>query len=431
MAGDTVTAECRNGHEDTYPGPPGRAVKCRACRVSVWLKKPPAGMAVDASVWADETPWQPDAIPAGEAASEPCGTCGGDQVWTPGRTALRCDSCNVVTLPAAVQDARARAAEQAAQTVRTSAVVALTPEQELDALIRFEARQNSTVSALRKAADRLKDPAAYLEDPQDRKNAADTASALRTLARLASEAQDGGRLDLIEEKATTLAPSIRWFVARLEAESEDDEYEDEEDEYEYEDDEYEDVQPGQIVPARVADSYRLPRQAALPPTAFIPRSPNTVRTPILPATRDNSAYLKAQQERAANLKAQQEAEMCEGKHRTLGIFPYHPKVQYRLWKVEQQPYAWDGYGVPTFAGSYVTSPVRTHVMDGCYACMQKAAGDEPGYEYEKLWTGPNPSMSFVPAGIVLLVVVGLIVAVKINASRNASYYSSYWGYSQW
>lgn len=423
MTPQTVDAECRNGHRHVYPAPAGRSVKCRTpeCRVSLWLPKGRLSTAeddADSSIWADETPWEGDASPVGEVSPEPCEDCGSDQHWTAGRTALICSHCGTVSLPATVRESAARTREAPSP----STAIALTPEQEIDALIAWESRQGQTIAVLRSAADRLKEPAAYLESADDRKNAAHTASALRTLARLASEAQDSERLDLIESKAASLASSVRWLTERLKVESQEIEYDDDD---EYDDDEYEEIEPGQSVSARVADSYQIPS-----------RFPANVSRLAIPS--NNDVYRRAQQERAAlraaHIKAREDSELCQGKHRTLGLFPYQPKMQYRLWKINQQPAAgWDGYGLPTYAVGYATAttPIRVHVMDGCYSCMQKAAGDEPGYEYEKLWDGSNPSMSMVP--IVLAAIVGIALLVYgANVKSNRWGYDGYGGYgSSW
>jgi hypothetical protein len=411
MPPETVRAECKNGHEHDYAAPAGRAVKCKTaeCRVSLGLRKglPASEVPADESVWADETPWQGSATQAGEQAAELCGECGSVQHWTPGRTALQCSECDTVSLPLAVRESAAQVAVRSqAARVSTAVALPLTPEQELDALIRFEARQNSTVSVLRDAAKRLVDPAAYLEDQGHRKQAADTASALGTLARVASQAKGLELLVLVEEKAASLADSVHWFERRLEIEEA---QEAEVVEVEYEDNEDED-EPRALAPSSALPSTSIPRTSLL--HTSLPRGSygSITSNAYTPLTEETA------RKRRENEAARTAAPQCEGKHRTLRVFPYHPKVQYRLYRVTQNPYsyAWDGNGIAT----------RTHVMDGCHSCMQKAAGDEPGMEYVKLWEGTNQQMSTMPIGILFVALCclgGLLIPTRSDG----------YGYDRW
>lgn len=110
MAGETLTATCRNGHHHAYPAPAGRSVKCRTgeCRVSLWLPKNAAPSGADSgsvgSAWDAEQPPGPT-IPADAAPYPlPCPKCDGERVWEGRRTLVHCPGCHSLAIPDFVTD---------------------------------------------------------------------------------------------------------------------------------------------------------------------------------------------------------------------------------------------------------------------------------------------------------------------------------------
>jgi hypothetical protein len=381
MTTDTVDAECKNGHRDTYPGPSGRSIKCRKCRVGLYLKKgnarPPDATS---GVWADEETHAPAATVVEDAPEHPCPECGGPQGWTPGRTALLCSECGATHLPPAVYDRTPDPEPDRA------AVVALTPEQEIDARIKLEHNRTKVVMTLDRAAGQL-DPAA-LSESRDRAEAFDTAAMLTTLRGMARSAATIGDLAMIYQRGRPALDSARWLVAQADADQE--EYEEEEyEEEEYEEEEYD----AAVVDAEVIESPRpaLPSPQPFPALGMGWGAASGGHAYVTPRS---EAYQLRQQQ--AEIRAQY-GECETATHRTWG-FPYHPLTQYRVTIPAS----------PDPANPWYPNQTE-HVADCCPRCADRIARANPEttYEVTQLWDGPNPRKSHKPAALVALAVLAL------------------------
>lgn len=109
MTGDTVETTCRAGHTRVYPGPGGRSVKCRECRVSVHLPvqrtapRARGGLTALEALWASERP--PKSLLEGvDPCDDPCPKCGEPLEWEGRRTLTYCRPCDTIHFPPFVLD---------------------------------------------------------------------------------------------------------------------------------------------------------------------------------------------------------------------------------------------------------------------------------------------------------------------------------------
>jgi hypothetical protein len=227
MTAERVNAECRNGHTHTYPGPAGRAVKCRDCRVSVWLKKgqarPVDGTTAPAltALWALEAP-PGQLLDNAEVAPETCLDCGGECVWEGRRTVLYCPECDQFAVPAFVvdrYDQRAGGGDSDDQGKRLElAVPEPSPAERRQATARLEGHRETTLDTVRQTMDAL--DVDDLGDSQARREALRWRGAMGSYATAVRAAKTSGELAEIENEIIALLPQYRQVAENIRQERE-------------------------------------------------------------------------------------------------------------------------------------------------------------------------------------------------------------------
>ncbi len=258
-----ITLTCSAGHPVRTRARGGQAVKCPACRVSVWV---PAGRPVDDSAAASSgvspmaARWSAEAEPEDSElyspSGIPCPECGSDQRWEPGRTLLLCLTCKGPSLPPSIGEHYRRA----------ELAVRRTTDVDRAEQLRTEVRKRMEFAQSRDKAVRAVNSWLWVVDPDtlpERSGMAELAAELhgnlRHIARELEQAKNREEFAAAGEVAAELISVVKSYRDQFDNErdrAEPEEEEEEDEEEEYEDAEYEEEEDEEPAP------YQPPEPAA-------------------------------------------------------------------------------------------------------------------------------------------------------------------------
>jgi hypothetical protein len=225
MSAEIVNAECRNGHAHTYAGPDRRPVKCKTCRISVWIPK--QGMAAQpaddntaptlTALWARESPPGSTLPPDPARYPVPCSKCGGERVWEGRRTMIYCPDCHKMTIPRFVVD-RFEQRQAGGETSREVAVRDPSAAELRQVAAVLAGHRETMLDTIRKAVQTL--DVQDLDDSPARREAVRWHGALSSYATHIRNAETTEALAEIHDEILVLLPQYQQVAANVRQERE-------------------------------------------------------------------------------------------------------------------------------------------------------------------------------------------------------------------